>query len=172
MTIRPVIVFDSRTRDQFVGATKAAARRLARAELQTAGRRWEEQVVELVQTELPSRSGPRHKENTTHLENSFTHRVVEGGDGGFPMVLHLTIKPGVSAAKVAALEFGIDHEYEITANNAKVLRWGDHPQDLHEPRKSVTWSPFGPTGKGILPNGYRFMRNARDTVLAQLGRRR
>lgn len=171
MSIRPTIEFDRRSRDQFVGATREAARRLARAELTVAGQQWEEEVQNIVREELPRRDGERHKANTTHLENSFTHQLVEGGDGGFPMVLNLTIKPGVSAAKVAALEFGNSNEYEIAPHSAKVLRWGDHPQDLHEPRKSVIWSPFGPTGKGILPDGYKFMRRARDTVLARLKRR-
>lgn len=172
MTIRPVIRLDQRTRNQFAQMTKASARKFARAELEAMGREWDREVVEIVQSELPRRDGARHKTDTTHLENSFTHSISEGGDGGFPMVLDLTIKPGVSARKVAALEFGVDHEYPITAVNAKSLRWGDAPGDIATPGlKSVTWSPFGRNGKGILPGGYHFMQRARDAVLARHRRR-
>lgn len=172
MSIRPVVRLTERSREQFVGATRAGARRLAHAELETMGKAWEAEAGEIIQAELPRRDGARHKANTTHLENSLTHRVVEGGDQGFPMLLDLTIKPGVSAAKVAALNFGIDHEYEITAKNAKALRWGDAPGDLTQAGlKSVTWSPTGPNSKGIIANGYHFMERARDRVLARFGRR-
>lgn len=172
MTIKPIIQGDARFRDQFVEMTKTQARRFARAELEVIGREWEAEVVEIVQEELPRRDGERHKANTTHLENSFTHLVREGGDNGFPMTLDLTIKPGVNAKKVAALNFGIDHEYEITAVNAEYLRWGDAPGDITKPfQKSVTWSPDGPNSKGIIANGYHFMERARDAVLARRRRR-
>lgn len=172
MTIRPVIRADGRFRDQFVGATKTQARRLARRELEVIGEEWEQEVRAIVSEELPRRDGVRHKANTTHLENSFAHKVSEGGDAGFPMLLDLTIKPGVNAKKVAALNNGIDHEYEIEARNAPVLRWGDAPGDLVTPQKKVTWSPNGPNSKGIIAGGYHFMERARDAVLARRSRRR
>lgn len=160
--IRPVVRYDSRTREQFRGLTRDAARRTARAELEALGQRWEEEVVQLVRAEAPRRDGERHKTNTTHLENSFTHRVSEGGDQGFPMTLDLTIKPGVSARKIAALEFGVDREYEIVARNTKRLRWGEHPGDLGSPFKKVVWKPTGQ-----IRQGFGFMRRARDTILAR-----
>jgi hypothetical protein len=173
VTIRPVIRADERFREQFIGATKTQARRLARRELEVIGEEWEAEVRNIVAEELPRRDGVRHKPNTTHLENSFTHQVIEGGDSGFPMLLDLTTKPGVSAKKVAALNHGIDHEYEITATNAEFLRWGDAPGDITKPfQKTVTWRPDGPNSKGIIAGGYHFMERARDAVLARRRRRR
>lgn len=168
--IKPVVRLTERQRAQFVGATKSQARRLARAELTTMGREWESEVREIVQEELPRREGYRHKANTTHLENSFAHKVTEGGDGGFPMLLDLTTKPGVSAKKVAALNNGVDHEYEISVREdgeAEYLRWGEAPGDLTKPfQKSVIWKPTG-----RIAQGYHFMERARDRVLARHRRR-
>lgn len=172
MTIRPVIRADARFIDQFVGATRTQARRLARAELEVIGREWEDEVRAIVSEELPRRDGDRHKANTTHLENSFTHSISEGGDSGFPMLLDLTTKPGVSAKKVAALEYGVPGEHEISTTK-RSLRWGDVPGDLATPGlKSVTWKPDGPNSKGIIAGGYHFMERARDAVLARRRRRR
>lgn len=171
MSIKPTIHMTQRTVDQFVGLTRTSARRFARAELETMGRDWEGEVQRIAQEELPRRDGVRHKENTTHLENSFTHRIDEGGDGGFPMALDLTTKPGVNAKKVAALNFG-NPDHEITAVNTTYLRWGDAPPDITAPfQKSVMWTASGPNGKGKAGVGYHFMERARDIVLARHRRR-
>lgn len=161
--IRPVIRLQPRQAEQFADAIRSQARQAARAELDEIGTAWVDEVVKIVSDELPRRGPPRHRENTTHLDESFQHRIVEGPNDGFPMRLELTTKPGVRAAKVGALEFGIDREYEITARNTKALRWGDAPGDLRAPnQKSVTWKPTG-----RIKQGYRFMERARDRVLTR-----
>lgn len=165
--IRVSVRATERSRDQYRQLSRQAARATARAELEAIGRDWEEEVRSLVTKEAPRRDGPSHKANTTHLENSFTSRVTEGPNNGFPMRLELTTKPGVSAKKIAALEFGVDREYPIEAKRAKHLRWGDKPGDLHKPfQKKVTWKPTG-----RIREGYAFMQRARDTVLARRRRR-
>lgn len=165
--IRPRIQVSPRTRDQFVNAARGQARRAARRELGQIGEAWVDEVTKIVQAELPRRDGVRHKRNTTHLEESFQYRVVEGPDRGFPMRLELTTKPGVNAKKIAALEYGIKKQYPIEAKRAKSLRWGDVPGDLTKPMKRVTWRSDGPNSHGQIARGYGFMRRARRRVLAR-----
>lgn len=191
MSIRPSIQLDTRFRNQFVGATKAAAHRFALAELAVLGKEWLTEVVDIVSDELPRREGDRHKANTTHLEDSFTYHIIQGGDGGFPMTLELTIKPGVNAKKVAALEFGADHDYEIspsgvtagiggrsqrltTARRAKLVSAGIAVQNT----QWLRWE--GDDGEDVFMHtvihkafpGVHFMSRARDAVLARRRRRR
>lgn len=166
--IRPVVNIQQRTRDQFVQQTTRAAARAAERELVEIGEAWVAEVTKIVQEELPRRDGRRHKTNTTHLDQSFQYRIRTGPDGGFPMRLELTVKPGVNSKKIAALEFGNPGTYTITARNAEHLRWGSAPGDLHKPfQKSVEWKPDGPNSKGKIAGGYAFMRRARDRVLAR-----
>ena len=73
--IRPVIRTSQRTRGQFAELTERQARVVARRELAEIGREWVDEVERIVADEYEFRLGDRHKENTTHLENSFTSRV-------------------------------------------------------------------------------------------------
>lgn len=160
--IRPVVRLRPRSVEDASTAVRAQARRQVRAELDQIGEAWVAKVTEIVQAEYPRRDDARHRPNTTHLDVSFQHRVIEGPDGGFPMRVELTTKPGVSAAKVGALNYGVDREYTIAARNAKSLRWGEAPGDIRTPgQKSVTWKP-GPKARA----GGRFLERARDSVLA------
>ncbi len=170
--IRPRVTISQGTVDKIIAQTRTQARPKARAELEAFGTEWEVKVREIVQAELPRRDGVRHKTNTTHLENSFQARVVEGPNGGFPMRLELTTKPGVNAKKIAALEFGIKGTHPITAKRTKYLRWGDVPGDLEGSGfKTVTWRSDGPNAHGKIQGGYHFMERARDAVLARRRRR-
>ena len=161
--VKPTFTTGRINRSDIAVVSKRQARYLARLELVKMGVAWEREVRGLVAAEAPRRSGNRHKENTTHLENSFDWRIEEGPDNGFPMRLVLTIKPGVSAKKIGALEYGVDREYTIEARDAEYLRWGTAPGDLTKPfQKSVTWKPTGQINQG-----YAFMRRARDRVVAR-----
>lgn len=125
----------------------------------------------IIAEELQPRTGRRHKANTTHLANALTARVVQPRKGHFPITVELLPKPGVSAKKIAALEYGVDHEYPIPKDGPKedgYLRWGSAPGDLRKPfQKSVTWKP---TGK--IRDGYHFMERARDIIAARRKRSR
>lgn len=171
--IRVSVNLRPRQRNDFVEATTRIARQSARLELERLGEAWVEEVTSIVQRELPRRDGSRHKRNTTHLENSFQYRIVEGPNDGFPMRLELTTKPGVNAKKIAALEYGVPGTHQIKARRTQYLRWGDAPGDLHRPfTKEVTWKPDGPNSHGKIAGGYGFMRRARDRVLRQSRARR
>lgn len=174
--IRVSVNLRPRQRNDFVEATTRIARQSARLELERLGEAWVEEVTSIVQRELPRRDGPRHKRNTTHLENSFQYRIVEGPNDGFPMRLELTTKPGVSAKKIAALEFGNPNTYDIPKGRKTIpLRWGDAPGDLGKDAAwtgQVTWKPDGPNSHGKIAGGYGFMRRARDRVLRQSRARR
>ncbi len=171
--IRPRVTISSATLVKVIAQSRTQARPAARREAEAFGREWEVQVREIVRAELPRRDGRRHKENTTHLENSFQTRVVEGPNGGFPMRLELTTKPGVNAKKVAALEFGNNKTYPITAKKTKYLRWGGVPGDLETPfLETVVWRNDGPNSHGRLKGGYHFMERARDQVRDRRFRKR
>lgn len=165
--IRPTVNVNGRDRARFVAVTREVAAQKSRRELETLGERWETNVSRIVRTELPRRDGDRHKKNTTHLENAFTYQV-EGNE--FPMRLVLTTKPGVEAAKVAALNNGVKGTHTIRAKKTNYLRWGNHPQDLTNGRlREVTWSPDGPTagqgGTGRIKDGWHFMERALEQTL-------
>lgn len=161
--IRVAVNLSPRTRQQFVDVAARTARNRARRELEEIGQEWVDEVTKIVQKELPRRDGVRHKRNTTHLDQSFQYRIIEGPQNGFPMRLELTTKPGVNAKKIAALEYGVQGEHVIEAKRTQFLRWGDAPGDLHQPfQKAVTWKPTG-----RINQGYGFMRRARDRVLAR-----
>lgn len=121
----------------------------------------------IIASELPDRSGHRHKENTTHMSQSLAAKVDQPTRGKFPISAKLTIKPGVNAAKVAALEYGVKGNHTITAGTktpgAKYLRHGREPGMLRKEKlHSVVWKP---TGQIAL--GYHFMKRAHDAVVRQ-----
>lgn len=160
--IRPVIRLTPRTRDQFAESTERQARAAARRELNEIGRAWVNEVEQITADEYQFRVGDRHKENTTHLTNSFTYRVTEASGGGFPMRLQLTTKPGVSAKKVAALNYGAKKNYTIRPRaGKKALAWGDEPGEITNVQREVQRTPANSARAG------RFMERARDRVLAR-----
>lgn len=128
MSIRPVIRTNPRVADQIADAVTRRVLERAQQIAREDAAAMEVEVVKIVTDEYPMRSGDRHKANTTHLHNSFVGRVEQAPKG--PRAI-LTIKPGVSAAKVAALEFGSGEKggkggkYPITPRNARVLFWND-----------------------------------------------
>lgn len=159
--IRPRVTVTRRATVGTLGALRTQSIDDVRDVLRRIGEEWEEEVRTLVQAETQRREGRRHKTNTTHLDVSFQYRIVERA-GDYPL-LELTTKPGVSGAKVGSLEFGAKGERVITAKNTKYLRWGRAPGDLRNSKqRSVVWKPTGRSAKG-----YRFMRRARDRVLAR-----
>lgn len=161
--IKPRLTMDSRQREKFVAVTREQAAAAAKKELQIIGERWVAEVRKIVSEELPRRSGHRHKANTTHLEESFTYRI-EGDD--FPFELVLTIKPGVSAGKIASLNYGAKGNRTIRAVRSQYLRWGDEPGMLHAPfQTEVIWKPDGPDADPRTVSGYRFMERALQEAL-------
>lgn len=168
--IRVAVNVKPRTRQQFIDYSTRVARQSARQELEAIGREWVEEVTKIVQAELPRRDGDRHKRNTTHLDQSFQYRIIEGPNDGFPMRLELTTKPGVNAKKIAALEFG-NPDHDIPKGRKTIpLRWGDAPGDLSKEAAfmgQVRWTSTGPNSKGKAGRGYGFMRRARDRVMAR-----
>lgn len=163
--IRPVIRISQRTRDQFADATERQARAAARRELNEIGRAWVDEVSTIVADEYEFRLGDRHKENTTHLTNSFTYRVDEASGGGFPMRLRLTTKPGVSAKKVAALNYGAKKNYTIRPRSPKKkLAWGEVSGEYTTVVSLPTVVQRTPANSA---KAGRFMQRARDRVLAR-----
>lgn len=166
--IKPVVSISASSMDAWATRIYQDAAREARIMAEADGAAMLAIANEIIQSELPRRDGERHKTNTTHLENALTYFVDQPRHNAFPITTGLTTKPGVEAAKVAALEHGVQAEHQITAGTktpaAKALRWGTHPKDLsrYPVRKSVTWKP---TGK--IAQGYHFMERARDMVAAR-----
>lgn len=166
--IRPVVSITAASREAWGQRIYEDAAREARIMAEADGIAMLAMANEIIQTELPRRDGERHKTNTTHLDQALAYKVDQPHHAAFPITVSLTTKLGVSAAKVASLEYGVTTEHEITAGTktpgAQALRWGSHPKDLAQfpKRKSVTWKP---TGK--IAQGYHFMERARDMVAAR-----
>lgn len=115
------------------------------------------EVNAIVRTEYPRREGRSHKANTTHLHESFTFKVVDGPRG--PQAI-LTIKPGVSAAKIAALEFG-SRPHDIDPRNGDTLAWrAPSGAFVRTPRVGAPYTAQHPGN----PPG-RFMERARRRVV-------
>lgn len=169
--IKPSLTLTQTSVDAIAARMEANAAHEARIMAEADGRAMVA-LCEEYAAELEPRTGNRHKANTTHLANSFTYRVHQPRPGNFPITVELTIKPGVNAKKIAALEYGVKGEHTITAGtknpDAKYLRWGNAPGDLTTPfKRSVTWRP---TGK--IATGYHFMERARDAIAARRRRSR
>lgn len=160
--IRPVVRTRGRDVAEFEQQTLRAQALAAEREAEQMGRQMVEEVVSIVQRRYERRPVDRRKVNTTHLDESFTFRVLRGNKpGGFPFRVELTIKPGVNAKKVAAL------------NN------GSPPHEIRPrpPRTKLAWKnvsggttivpQVGPPTTRIHPGnaGGRFMEQARDTVV-------
>lgn len=137
--------------------TEPAQRRMA----ERLAREMEDECVKLARERTERRPVDRRKVNTTHLEESFVGRAVKI-QGQWRAVL--TVKPGVNKAKIGALEFGIDHPYEIAPRNAGRLAWTD---------KSGTKTVL-PVGRVVKRNpkpgtkeydGIHMMRDARNIVV-------
>lgn len=162
--LKPRIQIDTRSRADFANTVRRSQRPAAQRELNALGREWADVANQLAVQDTEAREGRRHKgESASISQGPFQHELKLGGDDGFPMMLSLTLKPGVSKKKMAALIFGVDHEYEIRVRRAKYLRWGSAPGDLHKPfQKSVIWKPTG-----RIRQGYGWMLRARSVVMAR-----
>jgi hypothetical protein len=173
--IRPTITFTSRSREQLVQAVRGQARPVVRRDLEEMGEEWEREIQKIINRDvLRRRDGVRHKANTTHLENSFTHRIEEGPNDGFPMRLVLTTKPGVNSKKIGALEHGNPpHFIPKQPKSDGFLRWGTAPGDIRTPKlRQVYWKPNPDGGRYNSATGYKIMQRARDRVLARRRRAR
>ena len=123
---------------------------------------------------------PRHKINTTHLDESFRYEVSPSGNG---WEVALTVKPGVSFGKVGALEYGRDGSskaYTILPRNVpRALEFDpfDRGKYVASGGKLTTSGPYA--GRAFKPYanrtsagasaGYGFMAEARANVLRRFG---
>lgn len=91
-------------------ATRGRAQRVVDKEAVILGESMVREVQRIVGEEFKSGS-PDHRKPGPHLRESFTYEVHRTQRGSS---VKLTIKRGVSAKKVAALEYGAKSDYEIT----------------------------------------------------------
>lgn len=127
------------------------------------------EVVRIVQSKYQRRPPDRRKRNTTHLDESFTFKVLRGNKpGGYPFRIELTTKPGVNAKKVAALNDGSPPHEILPRPPKQALKWSSPDGGTTIVRK------VGPNTTRIHPGNApgRFMEQARDTVVRRARRRR
>lgn len=154
-------------RRQFADLTERQARRIARRELNEMGVEMVAEVERIVGEDYERRSGDRHKEDSMPLHESFEYRVFETGQGGFPMRVELTTKPGADTKKIAALIYGAKKRYVIRPNPPKrALAWGDAPGEITTFRREVVRFPEN----SAQPNP--FIQRARNIVVRRRRRRR
>jgi hypothetical protein len=139
----------------------------------------EEECVRIVEAKFNNNRGPEdRKANTTKLINSFQGRV-DGVRGQMPVSSILGIKRGVNEKKIAAIEYGVDHDYPITPGRVsasarraglaglrgvakKTLRWYDFEAGKDRYAEQVTHKAF---------RGTHMMRDARRNALRDLNQR-
>lgn len=90
-------------------ATRGRAQKFIDKEAVVIGEAMVREVRKIVASEF--RTGtPDHRKPGPHLINSFTYKLDKTSRG---TKVTLTTLPGVNAKKVAALEYGVDHDYTI-----------------------------------------------------------
>lgn len=104
VSVKPV------TDPAFIERLRGQSKAFAQRQAVVLGESMVREVVEIVTSEF-NPGDPDHRKPGPHLAESFTYEVEPTATGAN---VRLTIKRGVSAKKVAALEFGVDHDYEIT----------------------------------------------------------
>lgn len=153
--IRPVVTTTAGARNLGPVLAKAAVDHYQRTESAQLAARLEAEASKLANARTTRRDGPTHKANTTHLENSFRGVVTRSGNR---LIISLTTKPGVSAKKVAAIEYGTDKPYEIRARTASRMVWEPGQNGRRTGGATVVQrQPF---------EGKHIMRDARDNVVA------
>lgn len=103
--VRPVMTVEVDSRRLIAGMIEQAGER-TESLVRRMGQEMVDEVEEIVRLKLPSSENSKPYE--TSLVNSFTYKVERGpGRGGYPWRVSLTIKPGVSKGKIAALNWGV-----------------------------------------------------------------
>lgn len=161
--LRPSVGFERNLSKQIYGAALAATERKTRQAAIVDGEAMVREATRIFQGLYQRRSGPTHKPNTTHGEESFTSRV---SGSTFPFRVELTIKPGVDKRKIAALNFGIKKPYEIASRDGGPLAW-DNPTGYG---RKVTLIKGGVVQRNPKPGtpeyeGGHFLEQARDEVV-------
>lgn len=153
--IRPVVTATAPARNMGAVLAKAAVDEFQRTEAHQLAARLEAEAIKLTRERTEERTGDRHKPNTTHLVNSWRGVVTRIGNR---LVVSLTIKPGVNAKKVAAIEYGAQRPYEIRARNGNRMVWepGENGRRTGG-AKVVQRQPF---------EGKHIMRDARDALVS------
>jgi hypothetical protein len=113
----------------FIEAVKRQARPALRRKAVVLGESMVREAVKVIDDNLQLGS-PDHRKPGPHLRNSLTYKIKDEADG---VNVTLTIKPGVSAKKVAAINYGTEKPYVITPTGVVAGQGG-----LSRPRSSVT----------------------------------
>lgn len=175
MTIKPFVTVDVASFSRLEAAARRKAAEAAWKQQERAAQVMLSTVNEAVRRDFVyDRSPHRRKKGTTKLINSFTTRV-DGTRGRFPVKAVLTIKPGVNAKKIAALNYGTNKTYTINPRNSPKLRfpkaggknakWGN-PKFLNA---------YGENNRAVLTvsrepfDGKHFMEEARDAGARSFG---
>jgi hypothetical protein len=141
------------------------------------GRDMVDECVRICESELSTND---HKINQTHLANSFTYVVERGsGPGGTPWNVYLTIKPGVSAGKIWALNYGSSggsNSYVILPRNVpRALEFSGPGTDYSYASGKGAYGSrvLRPYANRTSTSGPRegtfFLERARDTVMQRYG---
>lgn len=128
-----------------------------------AGPIMEREVVEIVKSEMFwDRAPRRRKAHTIKLVNSFV-AVVDGRRGSLQVTSRLTLKRGVNAKKVAALEYG-QREHEIPPGPKGLAFPKGEAGETHEARNAYGKNNYFTPRSVVHPAqpGYHMMRRARD----------
>lgn len=172
MTIKPEITLSQRSLGTLEAVMTAAAIRTANTTARVAAEGMEREVVAIIKREMFwDRAPRRRKTQTTKLVNSFVG-VVEG-EGTTRVTARLTLKSGVNAKKVAALEYG-SPPHEISPRGwdgeddggGSDFLWFPDPRQARGP----AWNAYGPnnfrTKVVVHPGraGFHMMRRAREHV--------
>jgi hypothetical protein len=159
--LRPKVTVSVANKAALLRAIEAKAVPVLEREAEQIGREMVDECVRIVQAETERRPVDRRKVNTTHLDQSFEHRVDRTG-GRIRSVL--TIKSGVNKAKVGALEYGIKHQYVIAPRNAPALSWKDK-NGLRVTKKRGQPVIRQPKAGTTEYDGVGMMRRARERVV-------
>lgn len=175
---------------QFIERLRGQSKAFARQQAVVLGESMVRECVEIVSTEF-NPTDPGHRKAGPHLSESFMYVIEEVPRG---VDVSLTIKPGVSAKKVAALEYGAKEPYEITPSGVVFGAQGTSVSRSRArrltnlgfqgvPTRLLRFPDVG-TGKDIFAKvvhrepfeGKHFMQRAVDAAVAKMrarsGRRR
>ena len=167
MTIKVEVKIGQRSLDNLVKNIRRDQAEKAWELAVKAGPIMEVEVVRIIKREMFwDRPSARRKTNTIKLVNSF-ESVVDGTRGQMNVSSRLTLKRGVNAKKVAALEHGYG-SHEIPPGPKGLAFPRGEVGELHPARnaygKNNYWTPNSVVHPGHA--GYHMMRRARDHAVA------
>lgn len=188
--IRPTVSISARSIDGVAAdlSQRAAGRNYNRAI--RAARLLEDNVEAIVRTDFDNARPPERRKPGIKLINSFKGEVV-GARGDARVAARLTIKPGVNAKKIGALEHG-SPPHRIAPSGVVIGGRGNLSRSRASLRRNPGLAAFGVadtqrlrfpdsrTGAEVAPlfvnhpgnRAYRMMRRARQRTVAQLKRER